>query len=128
MGATRRGPRCITQPERATLRSVALLLARGAEANVIWWGDGETPLHEALGGRYDQAAHLPIVKMLLEAGCDPNKEQSRRQPDFTPFQLALKRGARETAALLFEHGADPNRSHSYKTTFAFVAELWRLPC
>jgi hypothetical protein len=102
---------------------LSLLLDRGAEVDAIDSGTGKTPLHEVLGRGYDQEAHLPLVRMLLDAGADPNRQASSlsKQPPLTPFQLALKHQARETARLLLDHGADLDQRNGDRRTALIIA-------
>jgi ankyrin repeat protein len=78
--------------------TVGALLAAGADANA----DAENPLqvrplHSAV------AAHdRESVRLLLEAGADPNVEQ---QGGFTPLMGARHQGDEQMAQLLLDHGA-----------------------
>jgi cytohesin len=106
---------------------LTLLLARGAEVNAICSKSGETPLHEVLGDGYDEDAHLPLVRMLLEAGSDPNLQVPRwwsyAQAALTPLQFALKHAAWETAQVLLDHGADVNQANDkFHTALDFATE------
>jgi ankyrin repeat protein len=104
---------------------IALLLARGAEVNVIYSETGATPLHEVLGRGYEEEAHLPLVRTLLEAGVDPSLPDPRnyKRGQLTAFQLALKHGTRETASLLLEHGVDlDQRNCDGKTVLMLAAK------
>lgn len=102
---------------------LSLLLDRGAEVNAIDSSTGKTPLHEALGRGYDEEVHLPLVRMLLDAGADPNRQASSlsKQAPLTPFQLALKHQARKTAFLLLEHGADLDQRNGDRRTALMIA-------
>ena len=97
------------QPE-----AVEALLAHGADANRRdrW---GSTPLHAALGHNPGwpgwSGAGLPgIVRALLAGGADPRLTNGDGLP---ALQLFVREGigARATAAMLIEAGADPNRKY-----------------
>jgi len=108
---------------------VKLLLAHGADVNVVQRKTGVTPLHEVLRAGYDEAAHLSLVQMLLDAGAGPNLP--RNMVDFngrgkneklrTVLQLAIARGARQTVSLLLEHGADIDRRDTKQQTALTLA-------
>ncbi|KAK8043240.1 hypothetical protein PG994_013723 [Apiospora phragmitis] len=51
--------------------------------------------------------HLDMVRMVLEAGSDPNKYASRSPPE-TPFLLAIQYADMEVIELLVQWGADVN--------------------
>lgn len=73
------------------------LLEHGADPNLAWGPDGETPLHVA-ARRWD----VPMVEMLVRHGADP----VRRRPDqSTPYALAELHGNGEVAAWLAARGA-----------------------
>ena len=77
------------------------LLERGADANVVARNASivVTPLHSAAAG-----VHSGIVKLLLDAGADPNA----RQPDgFTALDAARQNGDDESAEALLAAGATP---------------------
>lgn len=80
---------------------VASLLRRGAPVNA---GDkyGTTPLYKAA-----VQGETEIVRMLLEAGADPNRESSG-EDEGTPLCAAASWGHTEIVRLLLQHGADPN--------------------
>jgi ankyrin repeat protein len=83
------------------IRRVAALLRRGAPVNGT---DkyGTTPLYKAA-----VQGETKIVRMLLEAGADPNQE-SGGDSEGTPLCAAASWGRIEIVRLLLEHGADPN--------------------
>lgn len=68
---------------------------------------GRTLLTEAIarGGDKETAKNTEIVRLLLQAGADPNR---RSRYYFTPLMTAAIFHKREAARLLLEHGADPN--------------------
>jgi len=78
-----------------------LLLVNGAKPN-IRDNSGETPLHKA--------AHYMTcvdgVKMLLEAGADPNAR--RYDTNRTPLHYAAMHGNTRMVTLLLKYGVDPN--------------------
>jgi len=102
---------------------VTLLLDRGAQTNAVASKSGQTPLHEVLGEGYEEAAHLPLVRALLEAEADPKRQSppSAEHAKRTPVQLALQHGARETVLLLLEHGADLNQRNGDRQTALMMA-------
>ena len=80
---------------------VGVLLAAGADPD----DDGDNPLrvrpvHAAAAAR-DGAS----LRLLLEAGADPNV---RQQGGFTPLHAAAHADEPEIARLLLDHGADPS--------------------
>jgi ankyrin repeat protein len=103
---------------------VTVLLDAGANPNGI--NGSPTPLHAALDQDYDQEAHLALVQTLLKAGANvdppqPSGRYVREWHKLTPFQMAIKHRARETALLLLEHGADLNRRNSKQATALMLA-------
>jgi len=73
------------------------LLEHGADPNLAWGPDGETPLHVA-ARRWD----VPMVEMLVRHGADPVR---RRTDQSTPYALAELHGNGEVAAWLAARGA-----------------------
>ena len=80
-----------------------LLVERGAEVDVVARNESihVTPLHSAAAG-----SHPGIVKLLLEAGADPNASQDG---GFTPLHSAAQNDDRESVEALLAAGADPAR-------------------
>ena len=85
------------KPERAEL--AALLIARGANVNAAS-SAGQTPLHPAASGS------PKCVRMLLAAGA---KVEAADRIGRTPLAWAASNNNVETAKLLLDAGADPNR-------------------
>ena len=79
-----------------------ILLERGAEVELVARNESirVTPLHSAAAG-----SHAAIVKLLLEAGADPNAAQDG---GFTPLHSAAQNDDRESAEALLAAGADPS--------------------
>jgi ankyrin repeat protein len=80
--------------------SAGALLVAGADPDAV--ADNPTrvhPLHSAAAARDSEA-----VRVLLEAGADPNATQ---QGGFTALHAAAHHDDAATAALLLQHGADP---------------------
>jgi uncharacterized protein len=74
-----------------------------------------TPLHSAAAG-----GHTAIVKLLLNAGADPN---ARQAGDFTPLHAAAQNGDVESVRALLFNGADTNaRTTEGKTPIDYAAE------
>jgi len=80
---------------------VASLLRRGAPVNGAD-NYGTTPLYKAA-----VQGETEIVRVLLEAGADPNLE-SRGEDEGTPLCAAACWGRTDIVRLLLQHGADPN--------------------
>src|SRR5262249_7930865 len=79
---------------------VELYLRHGADPNFrIPWMHDRTHLHRAVV--YGRS--LPIVRLLVEAGGDPN---ARDDLGFTPFRSAVRNGREDVARLLLGAGAD----------------------
>jgi uncharacterized protein len=95
-------------------RLCQFLLENGADANVRQADTGETPLHAALSSH--RASQHPVVKVLLEAGADPNLPtkpsaesgafmRDCRTRQETPLHRAAAFASAETIQLLLDAGA-----------------------
>lgn len=62
---------------------------------------GERPLHMAVA-----LGHAEMVKILLDAGADPNAKGGTAE--HSPLHAAVQNGNVEIVALLLNAGADPN--------------------
>jgi ankyrin repeat protein len=82
---------------------VKSLLERGAKASTPSRDQRFTPLHSAVAT--DAGASDPdIVRLLLDAGADPNAKSAEGG---TPLHTAAFTGDRDSAELLLAYGADP---------------------
>jgi len=91
------------------------LIRAGADVHAVAPGFGNVqPLHSAAAGD-----SLSIVKMLLEAGANPN---ARQQMGYTPLHSAANSGDLEIARLLLQHGADPAAKTDNGQTALAIAE------
>jgi uncharacterized protein len=92
-----------------------ILVERGAEVEVVARNESirVTPLHSAAAG-----SHAAIVKLLLEAGADPNAAQDG---GFTPLHSAAQNDDRDSVEALLEAGADPARANDEGKTPAELA-------
>ncbi len=84
-----------------------LLLGEGAEADVPVdqegsWAHGGTALSAACKDRSPTDSTEEIVKILLDAGADPNRQLRNKS---TPFLLALDSGNTKAARVILERGA-----------------------
>jgi uncharacterized protein len=89
------------------VKRVAALLSRGADPNAALaapphWRPLEAAIEEV--SWYD--GPLEIVRLLLQAGADPNAWDDDNR--ITPLHSATRANNRETIRLMLEAGADPN--------------------
>ncbi|MEC7802839.1 MAG: ankyrin repeat domain-containing protein [Verrucomicrobiota bacterium] len=84
-------------------------LARGADASDLL-------------NHYDWSCSPEVVKLLLEAGANPNNVDPK-SPEFTPLYIAVsKNSSPEVVKLLIEAGADPNQTLEISTLLMEVIE------
>jgi ankyrin repeat protein len=95
--------------------AVRLLLARGAALDTpgTGWMTG-TPLSAAAA-----ASHTAAVRMLLDAGADPNVRQSH---GWTPLHAAAANADIESVRALLRAGADPTATNDDGATALSLAE------
>ena len=102
------------------VEEVGNLLSSGVSPNcardidVFWW-DKTTPLNVAVGH-----GHTDVVKLLLDAGANPNKPDVDAE---NPLLHALKNGERgetervkQMVKMLLDAGADPDEENVYGET------------
>lgn len=113
------------------LDAVKWLLAKGAKPDIADPVYGLTPLHDAAKSERTEA--LEMMKLLLDAGADPNRVSlDRPAPDSlaktillnaSPLEtsIASRSMALEKTKLLLEHKADPNRKDSRVSSMLVTA-------
>lgn len=96
------------------------LLDQGAEPNAPAVNLSRVcPIHSAAAHR-DAERSLPLCRLLLERGADPNLKQAG---GWTPLHQAAAHGRTEIVKLLLEHGASVDAVSDDKRTPAEMAEL-----
>lgn len=90
-----------------------LLLDKGANI--------EAALHYACYGKVEDT---DMVELLLKRNAKVDGRRVQRNVNNTALHLAVKRGFRETAKILLDHGADPLARNFYGDTPVMLAEFW----
>ena len=100
--------------EEGRSAEVSGLLSKGVDPNCRRAGGfSMPPLYYAVG-----IAPKQVVKVLLDAGADPNQADSNGE---TPLHEACRMGYKDKAWLLLEAGAVPNKANSRGETPLFLA-------
>jgi ankyrin repeat protein len=96
---------CLRACDSGKIKVVEKLLKAGLSPDFVHEDTGDTPLRSA-----SAAGHLPIVRLLLRAGADPNLAGNWKAdpPYTTPLEMAACRGRLDVARLLIRSGADIN--------------------
>lgn len=96
--------------------AAAALVAHGADVDAAAANPSQVrPLHSAAASR-----SLPVCRLLLEAGADPDRRQSG---GFTALHSAARHGERELVEMLLEAGADAGiAAEDGRTAADFAAE------
>ncbi len=115
--------------DRGAEHSITVAAALGDAARVeelLGGGAGTADRPEECGKRALSAAaergHERIVRLLLEAGADPNLREGPNCPRGSALWAAVRHGHRAIAELLLEAGADPNAEVESSGTPTFAAE------
>ena len=97
------------------LEAARLLLDRGAQVDLRGrgWMTG-TPLHSAASGR-----HPEVVRLLLEAGADPDARQSG---GWTPLHSAAHNGDASSVGSLIGFGADTSAVNDDEASVLSLAQ------
>ncbi|XP_014676382.1 PREDICTED: putative ankyrin repeat protein RF_0381, partial [Priapulus caudatus] len=112
--------------ETASVDVAAALLDNGSDLRAHYRGDG-TMLHAAVAGGNARvlspacSGQLDIMRLLLEAGADPNVAETKS--GVTPLMRAVREGKEAAVQMLLSHGADVNAADSYGET-----SLYHVPC
>ena len=103
---------------QGSFKILAKLLENNANPNLASTITGETPLHAATAKGFSKGT-LDCVKLLLEAGANPNVKAKSGIPTCTyyrdinvvgetPLHLAAAYGSKEMIELLLKYNADPS--------------------
>lgn len=87
---------------RGDLETARGFLAEGGDVNALW-PDGPSAVYLAVYNK-----HGEMVRLLLDAGADPNRSDGRCPDEFVPLSEAIRRRQPVIARLLIEYGADVN--------------------
>ena len=124
---------------------VNLLIERGADLNKIYLDGktpGKTPLHHAADkGKIDivcllidsgaksplvtavRGGQISTVRLLLQAGDNPNKPDANGDTPHTPLTMAVYLGNKDIVQILLQGGAKPNLGDIYDNTPLHVAAI-----
>ena len=101
---------------------ISLLIKSGADVNVTTGNNGMTPLH-LICRRSDLGDPYEIVKILLNAGADPNKPDAENR--YAIVQTVLK-GHPESMRLMIKAGADINVKNSQGYSLMKIAAIQKV--
>ena len=111
------GTMLMAAANQGDIEIVAKLLAYKADPNLVSLTTGEGPLHAAAAKAFNEGAYQ-CVKLLLEAGADPNAKAKSgiytatyyrdiKVVGETPLHLAAAYGSTEMIKILLDYKADP---------------------